>query len=74
MLVAVRREGAAGCGAPTLFCEHRLPVQADGWSFSLIYVVTFGGFIGLSGFLPTYFYDQFKVTKIESRPTDDAPP
>ena len=40
--------------------------EKDGWLFSLIYVVTFGGFIGLSSFLPTYFYDQFKVTKIEA--------
>jgi MFS transporter, NNP family, nitrate/nitrite transporter len=40
--------------------------EKDGWAFSLIYVVTFGGFIGLSSFLPTYFYDQFKVTKIEA--------
>ncbi len=38
----------------------------DGWVFSLIYIVTFGGFIGLSSFLPTYFYDQFKVTKVEA--------
>ncbi len=40
--------------------------EKDGWSFSFIYVVTFGGFIGLASFLPTYFYDQFKVTKIEA--------
>ncbi len=40
--------------------------EKDGWAFSLIYVITFGGFIGLSSFLPTYFYDQFKVTKIEA--------
>jgi MFS transporter, NNP family, nitrate/nitrite transporter len=40
--------------------------EKDGWAFSLIYVVTFGGFIGLSSFLPTYFHDQFKVTKIEA--------
>jgi MFS transporter, NNP family, nitrate/nitrite transporter len=40
--------------------------EKDGWAFSLIYVVTFGGFIGLASFLPTYFYDQFKVTKIEA--------
>jgi NNP family nitrate/nitrite transporter-like MFS transporter len=40
--------------------------EKDGWAFSLIYVVTFGGFIGLSSFLPTYFYDQFKVTKVEA--------
>ena len=40
--------------------------EKDGWAFSLIYVVTFGGFIGLASFLPTYFYDQFKVSKIEA--------
>ena len=40
--------------------------EKDGWSFSLIYIVTFGGFIGLVTFLPTYFYDQFGVTKIEA--------
>ena len=40
--------------------------EKDGWAFSLIYVITFGGFIGLASFLPTYFYDQFTVTKIEA--------
>jgi NNP family nitrate/nitrite transporter-like MFS transporter len=40
--------------------------ERDGWAFSAIYVVTFGGFIGLSSFLPTYFYDQFHVTKVQA--------
>lgn len=40
--------------------------EKDGWAFSLIYIITFGGFIGLASFLPTYFYDQFKVSKIEA--------
>jgi NNP family nitrate/nitrite transporter-like MFS transporter len=40
--------------------------EKDGWAFSFIYVITFGGFIGLANFLPTYFYDQFKVTKVEA--------
>lgn len=40
--------------------------EKDGWVFNLIYIITFGGFIGLSNFLPTYFYDQFGVTKIEA--------
>jgi MFS transporter, NNP family, nitrate/nitrite transporter len=40
--------------------------EKDGWIFSLIYIVTFGGFIGLSSFLPTYFYDNFGVTKIQA--------
>lgn len=40
--------------------------EKDGWTFNLIYIITFGGFIGLSSFLPTYFYDQFHVSKIEA--------
>ncbi|MBP7132367.1 MAG: NarK/NasA family nitrate transporter [Aquabacterium sp.] len=49
------------------FREHTACLyEKDGWAFSLIYVITFGGFIGLANFLPTYFYDQFKVSKIEA--------
>ncbi|HSC14197.1 MAG TPA: MFS transporter [Gammaproteobacteria bacterium] len=40
--------------------------EKDGWAFSLIYAVTFGGFIGLISFLPTYYYDQFGVSKVEA--------
>ncbi len=40
--------------------------EKDGWAFSLIYVITFGGFIGLASFLPTYFYNQFEVSKVEA--------
>lgn len=41
-------------------------LESDGWVFSLIYVVTFGGFIGLATFLPTYYYDQFGVSKVQA--------
>lgn len=41
-------------------------LEKDGWIFSLIYAVTFGGFIGLASFLPTYFHDQFGVSKVEA--------
>ena len=40
--------------------------EKDGWVFSLIYGVTFGGFIGLTTFLPTYYHDQFAVTKVQA--------
>ena len=40
--------------------------EKDGWTFSLIYGVTFGGFIGLTTFLPTYYYDQFGVSKVQA--------
>jgi NNP family nitrate/nitrite transporter-like MFS transporter len=38
----------------------------DGWAFNLIYVITFGGFIGLATFLPSFFVKQFHVSKIEA--------
>lgn len=40
--------------------------QADGWYFNFVYIITFGGFIGLSTFLPTFYYTQFHVSKIEA--------
>jgi NNP family nitrate/nitrite transporter-like MFS transporter len=38
----------------------------DGWAFNMIYVVTFGGFLGLATFLPSFFYSQFHVSKIQA--------
>jgi len=40
--------------------------EGDGWAFSLIYAVTFGGFIGLTTFLPSYYHDQFGVSKVQA--------
>ncbi len=40
--------------------------EKDGWSFNLIYIITFGGFIGLSTFLPSFFFSEFNVTKVEA--------
>ena len=38
--------------------------EKDGWYFNLIYIITFGGFIGLATFLPSFYRSQFHVTKI----------
>jgi NNP family nitrate/nitrite transporter-like MFS transporter len=40
--------------------------ERDGWAFSLIYVGTFGGFIGLASFMPTYHHDQFHVDAVQA--------
>jgi len=40
--------------------------ERDGWVFSLIYCVTFGGFIGLTSFLPSYYFEQFSVSKVQA--------
>jgi NNP family nitrate/nitrite transporter-like MFS transporter len=36
----------------------------DAWWFMLFYFVTFGGFVGLSNSLPTYYADTFKLTPV----------
>jgi MFS transporter, NNP family, nitrate/nitrite transporter len=41
-------------------------VERDGWAFSLIYAITFGGFIGFISFLPSYYHDQFGVAKVQA--------
>jgi NNP family nitrate/nitrite transporter-like MFS transporter len=40
--------------------------EADGWVFSLIYAITFGGFIGLASFLSSYYFEQFGVSKVQA--------
>ena len=47
--------------------QHLAPLaERDGWAFSMVYVITFGGFIGLSTFLPSFYFNQFGVSKIEA--------
>ena len=47
--------------------EHlKCLVEADGWYLNFVYVVTFGGFIGLSTFLPSFYYSQFHVSKVQA--------
>jgi NNP family nitrate/nitrite transporter-like MFS transporter len=53
--------------AHATFKEHiACLLEKDGWAFSLIYAITFGVFIGLITFLPTYYYDQFGVSKVQA--------
>jgi NNP family nitrate/nitrite transporter-like MFS transporter len=40
--------------------------EKDGWAFNFIYVITFGGFLGLSTFLPSFYYSQFHVSKVQA--------
>ncbi|MDE3104715.1 MAG: NarK/NasA family nitrate transporter [Acidobacteriota bacterium] len=41
-------------------------LERDGWAFNFVYIITFGGFIGLATFLPSFFVKQFHVSKIEA--------
>lgn len=40
--------------------------EKDGWAFNMIYVITFGGFIGLATFLPSFYFTQFHVSKVQA--------
>jgi MFS transporter, NNP family, nitrate/nitrite transporter len=38
-------------------------IDKDAWVLNLVYMVTFGGYIGLTSFLPTLFHDQYGIPK-----------
>ena len=40
--------------------------ELDGWVFNMIYIITFGGFLGLATFLPSFYFSQFHVTKVQA--------
>lgn len=42
----------------------RLLRQGDSWWLMFFYGVSFGGFVGLSSFLPIYFHDQYKLSPV----------
>ncbi|CAH1653803.1 nitrate/nitrite transporter [Chelatococcus sp.] len=42
----------------------RLLKTADAWWLMLFYCVSFGGFVGLSSFLPIYFHNEFRLTPV----------
>ncbi|MBI3401612.1 MAG: NarK/NasA family nitrate transporter [Acidobacteria bacterium] len=44
--------------------SFRVLAQADTWWFCLFYCVTFGGYVGLSSFLPLFLRDQLHVTPV----------
>lgn len=39
---------------------------ADAWWLMFFYSVTFGGFVGLSSFLPIYFHDQYGLSPVNA--------
>ena len=36
----------------------------DTWWFNLLYMVTFGGFVGLASYLPIFFHDQYGLSRV----------
>jgi NNP family nitrate/nitrite transporter-like MFS transporter len=52
--------------AQSLKLHLKCLVEKDGWYFNLIYIITFGGFLGLATFLPTFYVTQFHMTKVQA--------
>lgn len=53
------------CPPPKTAADYgRLLRKADAWWLMFFYSVSFGGFVGLSSFLPIYFNDQYHLSPI----------
>ncbi|HEY4078973.1 MAG TPA: nitrate/nitrite transporter [Rhizomicrobium sp.] len=48
----------------TLADYARLLKLGDSWWLMFFYGVSFGGFVGLSSFLPIYFHDQYRLSPV----------
>lgn len=65
LVVALLAKDAPGKPAAKTLKEYAAIFrQADTLWFSLFYSVTFGGFVGLSTFLPIFFHDQYGLDKV----------
>lgn len=53
-----------GPPAKSLADYARILRQGDAWWLMFFYGVSFGGFVGLSSFLPIYFHDQYHLSPV----------
>jgi NNP family nitrate/nitrite transporter-like MFS transporter len=53
--------------APATFKDYgKLLAQRDTWLFSLLYSVTFGGFVGMATYLTIFFNTQYNLTPVRA--------
>jgi NNP family nitrate/nitrite transporter-like MFS transporter len=60
------RSAADSVGSKQLSRSLEALKEGDLWWFCLFYGVTFGGYVGLSSFLPIFFRDQYQVSPVEA--------
>ncbi len=54
------------CPPPKSLADYgRILKSGDAWLLMFFYGISFGGFVGLSSFLPIYFHDQFSLTPVK---------
>jgi len=55
------------CPPPKSLADYgRILKSGDAWLLMFFYGISFGGFVGLSSFLPIYFHDQFSLTPVNA--------
>jgi NNP family nitrate/nitrite transporter-like MFS transporter len=60
-------KNSPNCPPPKSFADYKAVLKAkDAWLLMFFYGVSFGGFVGLSSFLPIYFHDQFGLTAVQA--------
>lgn len=62
--VALAKDSPSAPGAQPLRSYLATWQQSDLWWLCIFYSVTFGGYVGLSSFLPIFFRDQYRVSPI----------
>src|SRR3954469_26010125 len=69
VLVAFRflaKEPPAPAQRLTLGAFAAMLRESDAWRLCGLYAVTFGGFVGLSSFLPIFFHDEYGLSKVDA--------
>ena len=55
------------CPPPKSLADYgRILKSGDAWLLMFFYGISFGGFVGLSSFLPIYFHDQFGLAPVKA--------
>ncbi|HKQ11200.1 MAG TPA: nitrate/nitrite transporter [Rhizomicrobium sp.] len=55
------------CPPPKSLADYgRILKSGDAWLLMFFYGISFGGFVGLSSFLPIYFHDKFGLTPVNA--------
>lgn len=64
--ILARESRPARSGHDGIRASLRLVGEPDLWWFCFFYSITFGGYVGLSSFLPIFFRDQYQVTPLQA--------
>jgi NNP family nitrate/nitrite transporter-like MFS transporter len=63
---ALAKEPPAPASRLTVNAFLEMLGEGDTWRLCGLYAVTFGGFVGLSSFLPIFFHDQYGLSKVDA--------